>query len=132
MKLIHNILRFEKHLNGATKLIKKNISDYLIYNTLAMECFQAVNSLIEIGEYIVTKKRFGYPDTYREIFEILQKNNIISNEELKKIKKLIFLRNLIAHEYEKISEEELLEMVNLLEDIKSFVERVKELEKKNE
>ena len=57
MKLAENILRFEEHFQNARKLVDRGITDYLVYNTLAMECFQAVNALIEIGEYIVTKKR---------------------------------------------------------------------------
>lgn len=38
---------------------------------------------------------------------------------------MIFLRNLIAHEYYRISESELLEMVNLLEKCSDFVNRIK-------
>lgn len=101
MKLIENILRFERHLAGAVKLKDKDISDYLIYNTLAMECFQAVNALIEIGEYIVAKNKLGFPLSYREIFEILENNKIIRKEELESLKRLIFLINLIAHKYQK-------------------------------
>ena len=125
MRLSKALLRFERHLNGALKLKNKDISDYLIYNTLAMECFQAVNSLIEIGEYLVSKKMLGYPSTYREIFEILYKAEIITKDELNYTKRLIFLRNLIAHEYERISEAELLEMVDLLSKVKPFINRIK-------
>jgi len=129
MKLVENILRFEEHFQNARKLLNKNITDYLVYNTLAMECFQAVNALIEIGEYVVTKRRFGFPSTYREIFELIHKNQMITDEVLNATKRLIFLRNLIAHEYYKIKHEELTEMVELLECVKNFVEKVKEVEK---
>ena len=78
MKLLENILRFERHLEGAKNLIKKDVSDYLVYNTLAMECFQAVNALIEIGEYVVTDKRLGFPSTYREIFELLAREKLMN------------------------------------------------------
>lgn len=125
MKLVENILRFERHLEGAIKLKNRDISEYLVYNTLAMECFQGVNALIEIGEYIITKNKLGFPSSYREIFEILEKNKIIDREELESLKRLVFLRNLIAHEYKRISEDELLEMIDLLEKVKIFVDRVR-------
>lgn len=125
MKFFENILRFENHLKKALELVNKDISNYLVYNTLAMECFQTVNALIEIGEYIVTKNKLGFPSSYREVFELLKENKIIDKKELKNIKRLIFLRNLIAHEYTKISEKELKEMVNLLKKIKNFVDRIK-------
>jgi uncharacterized protein YutE (UPF0331/DUF86 family) len=126
MKLVENILRFEKHLEGAIRLKDKNISDYLVYNTLAMECFQAVNALIEIGEYIVAKNKLGFPSSYREIFELLEESGFITKNELEDVKRLVFLRNLIAHEYQRISEDELQEMPDLLCKIRPFVDRTKE------
>jgi uncharacterized protein YutE (UPF0331/DUF86 family) len=60
-----------------------------------------------------------------ELFELLEKEGYISEEELKCFKRLIFLRNLIAHEYYRISDNELLEMVNLLERVEEFVYRVR-------
>jgi uncharacterized protein YutE (UPF0331/DUF86 family) len=130
MKLTENIIRFENHFKKSLELINRDISDYLVYNTLAMECFRSVNALIEIGEYIVSKEKLGFPSSYREVFELLEKNKIINKNELKNIKRLIFLGNLIAHEYTKISEKELKEMVNLLKNIKKFVERIKKEENK--
>lgn len=97
MRLAEAILRFERHLAGAMKLKDMDVSDYLVYNSLAMECFQAVNSLIDIGE-------------------------------LEAIKRLIFLRNMIAHEYHRIGKEDLIEMANLLNKVKNFVSRIKSAE----
>ena len=125
MRIAEYILRFERHLKGAVNLKSKDVKDYLIYNTLAMECFQAANTLIDLAQYIVAKKKLGFPSTYRELFEILEKEGYISEGELKTFKRLIFLRNLIAHEYYRISESELLEMVNLLEKCSDFVNRIK-------
>ncbi|MEM7821823.1 MAG: HepT-like ribonuclease domain-containing protein [Candidatus Aenigmatarchaeota archaeon] len=132
MKLLENILRFERHYSKAVQLKDKDIADYLIYNTLAMDCFQAVNALIEIGEILVTKNKIGFPSTYREIFELLFKEGFLTEEEFESAKRLVYLRNLISHEYYRISESELLEMVELLEKIKEFVERIKKQEGKNE
>ncbi|MCD6493988.1 MAG: DUF86 domain-containing protein [Archaeoglobaceae archaeon] len=125
MRLAEYILRFERHLKGALNLKSKNVKDYFVYNTLAMECFQAANTLIDLAQYIVAKKKLGFPSTYRELFEILENEGYISEDELRTFKRLIFLRNLIAHEYYRISESELLEMVNLLEKCSDFVSRIK-------
>ncbi|MBO8183773.1 MAG: DUF86 domain-containing protein [Archaeoglobus sp.] len=125
MRFVEYVLRFQKHLQGALNLKSKDVRDYFVYNTLAMECFQGVNTLIEIAQYLVAKKKLGFPSTYRELFEILESAGYISNDELKVFKRLIFLRNLIAHEYYRISESELLEMVNLLEKASDFVTRIR-------
>jgi uncharacterized protein YutE (UPF0331/DUF86 family) len=132
MRIEENILRFEKHLKGAKGLKDKNLSDYLIYNTLAMECFQSANALIDIAEAVVIKKKLGFPSTYSEIFEILNKNRIINKEKLEKAKKIIFLRNLIAHEYYRIEEKDLKNMVDFLEEMINFINKVKKMIKKGE
>jgi len=125
MRIIDLVIRFENHTNNAKFVATKDISDYFVYNTLAMECFQAVNALIEIGEWIVAEKKLGFPSTYREIFELLYNHKIISKEIFESIKRLIFLRNLIAHEYYKITKDELVEMVDLLKIAENFVKKVK-------
>ncbi len=129
MRLVENILRFEKHFANAQKLRDKNVLDYLIYNTLAMECFQAVNALIEIVEHIVSEEKLGFPSTYREIFEILKNEGIISSEVFNHAKRLIFLRYMKVHEFYRIGEGELLEMVELLEVVSDFVQKVKKTKK---
>ncbi|MCM8803232.1 MAG: hypothetical protein NC827_08005 [Candidatus Omnitrophica bacterium] len=83
MRIVELIFRFETHSKNAKEVAKKDVSDYFVYNTLAMKCFQAVNTLIEIGEWIVTEKKLGYPSTYREIFELLHKHKIIDEEAFK-------------------------------------------------
>ncbi|MGC8771745.1 MAG: DUF86 domain-containing protein [Brevinematia bacterium] len=126
MKIIESILRFEKHYDGILKLKNEDLREYLIYNTMAMECFQAINALIEIGEYIVTKYKLGFPSTYRQIFEILYNEKYITKEEFEVFKRLVFLRNLISHEYYTISAEELLEMSNLFDKIAGFIKQIKQ------
>ncbi|MDY6985260.1 MAG: HepT-like ribonuclease domain-containing protein [Candidatus Thermoplasmatota archaeon] len=129
MRIVDLIMRFETHSKNARDSAEKDVSDYFVYNTLAMECFQSVNALIEIGEWMVTEKKLGFPATYREIFELLYNHKIIDKETFENIKRLIFLRNLISHEYYKITRDELIEMVDLLKSAEKFIERVKETQK---
>ncbi|MGB9772930.1 MAG: DUF86 domain-containing protein [Bacteroidota bacterium] len=129
MRIVDLIMRFETHSKNAREVAEKDVSDYFVYNTLAMECLQSVNALIEIGEWIVTEKKFGFPSTYREIFELLHNNKIIDNGIFESIKRLIFLRNLISHEYYRISKDELVEMVGLLKGAEKFIESVKDVQK---
>ncbi|MCF2138036.1 MAG: DUF86 domain-containing protein [Candidatus Thorarchaeota archaeon] len=81
--------------------------------------------LLLIGESIITTRKLGFPSTYREIFEILLQEHLMTNEMYNAAKKLVFFRNLIAHEYYKISTDELLEMISLLEIVYDFVRQAK-------
>ena len=129
MRIVDLIMRFETHSKNAGDVAEKEVSEYFVYNTLAMECFQSVNALIEIGEWIVTEKKLGFPATYREIFEMVHNHKIIEGDTFESIKRLIFLRNLVSHEYHKITRDELIEMVDLLKNAGKFIESVKEMQK---
>lgn len=119
------ISRIENHRIKAKELSKKNLSDSIVFNALAMECFQAVNSAIELGELLVSEKNLGFPANYREIFELLYKNNVIRRKTLEDVKRLIFLRNLISHEYYEITQKELKEMAQLLDSLTELVKNAK-------
>jgi len=127
MRLASIISRIERHKEKAKEMVKMDISDYLVFNALAMECFQAVNSAIELGELVISEKNLGFPATYREIFELLHDANVIGKKNLENIKRLIFFRNLIAHEYYTITQKELKEMANLLDSLNEMVENAKKL-----
>lgn len=126
-RIASTIRRIEKHVEKAKELVKKDLREYLVFNSLAMECFQAVNSTIDLGEAIITEKKLGFPSRYREIFEILYREKIIDKKTLNAMKRLIFLRNLISHEYYTIKIEELREMTKLLSYVEKFVSNVKKL-----
>ena len=126
-RITSTIRRIEKHVEKAKELVKKDLKEHLVFNSLAMECFQAVNSIIDLGEAIITEKKLGFPSRYREIFEILYREKIIDKGTLNAMKRLIFLRNLISHEYYTIKIEELREMTKLLSYVEKFVINVKKL-----
>lgn len=125
MKLEENILRFEQHRQKAEELVVRDLKDYLVYTALAMECFQAVNALIEIGQYLVANHKLGFPSSYREVFELLHQHGKISAETLRAAARLVYLRNLIAHEYYRITEQELREAVALLAQMEEFIQNAK-------
>ncbi len=127
IRLASIISRVERHKEKAKELVKRDTLDYLVFNALAMECFQAVNSAIELGELVVSEKNLGFPATYREIFELLYKDKMIGERTLKEVKRLIFMRNLIAHEYYTIREGELREMAELLACLDELIEGAKGL-----
>lgn len=121
MRLAESIARFEKHRQTASTLQTGELSDYFVFTALAMECFQAVNSLIDIGQAIIATRKITVPDTYRQVFDVLSRHGVIPQSAAEAGKRLVYLRNLIAHEYHLISLEELLEAVNLLFQVEDLI-----------
>lgn len=126
MRLADAITRSESHRQRAYQLNAQDISEYFIFTALAMECFRAINSLIEIGQAVIARGKMVVPDTYRQVFEVLGQHQIILLEAADAGKRLVFLRNLIAHEDHMISEEELREAVALLSQMDALLEIAKQ------
>lgn len=61
------------------------------------------------------------PDTYGQVFDVLYRQGVIPFEAAGAGKRLVYLRNLIAHEYHVISEQELLEAVDLLSKVEELL-----------
>ncbi len=121
------IARIENHRSKSKDLSSKDLSDYLVFNSLAMECFQAANSAIDLAELIVAEKNLGFPSKYKEIFEMLNQARLISKKALDSMKRLVFLRNLISHEYYTITQKELKEMASLLGSLDELIKAGKGL-----
>ncbi len=82
MRLASIVSRIEKHKRRAKELGKSDLSNDVVFSALAMECFQAVNSAIDLGEFMVSEKNLGFPSKYKEIFELLHEAKVISRETL--------------------------------------------------
>jgi len=120
------ISRIERHKKIAKDILEQKLSNELAFGALAMECFQAVNSAIELGELVISEKDLGLPSRYKEIFELLYNAKIIGKNTLEGMKRLIFFRNLISHEYYAITEKELKEMARLLGCLDELVKAAKD------
>jgi len=123
------IERIERHTNKAGEILKSDLNDEIIFNALAMHCFQAINAGIELGELIVSIKKLGFPSKYREIFDLIFKAKLISKNTFQAIERLVYLRNLVAHEYQEISVKELKEMASLLVSLNELIKIVKQKDK---
>ncbi len=58
-----------------------------------------IQAMIDIGNHVIAGLLLKKPEDYRQIFDILAQNHIISEELLPKVRALVGLRNLLVHEY---------------------------------
>ncbi|NYZ76798.1 DUF86 domain-containing protein [Candidatus Micrarchaeota archaeon] len=93
-------------------------------DALAMNCFQVVNYLIDLGEAAAIKNKTFYSPTYRELFEELRDKKIITDEELKVVSALVSLRNKIAHEYHVIKKEDVKLMALYASKLDSVIKKM--------
>lgn len=93
----------------------------------SMLVFSLVNSAIDLGNEIISAKKLEMPHSYREIFEILARNKIISQKIKADLIDLVRIRNAIAHRYFIITPSKLFISFKKLKSLKKFAEKVEKL-----
>lgn len=95
------------------------------YLEVALEC------ALDMGEMIISAERLEKPESYREVIELLGKNNILPREFSEKFAPAAGFRNILVHGYAEVDVEKLYEFLqNNLEDFDEFSKHVaKYLEK---
>lgn len=76
-----NFQTIEKYLQNLDSFDFKDEGDFEErfnnYLAVSMSLFTILNALIEIGESLIDLKKLEFPQTYKKIFLILGKNNVI-------------------------------------------------------
>jgi len=124
--IVADINRYFRDLEKLNITKEEDLKDIKTFYASSMVVFSILNRAIDLGEEIITTFDLGYPTKYREIFDILENAGIISNETAHKMRRLVFYRNVIAHEYYKIGWKELYEVIQKLIVVRDFVEEIKE------
>ncbi len=79
---------------------KKNWSIYFSVERLIQ---LSVECIIEIGEHLIIISKFKKPQTYRETFDILIKQGVVSDKLGKDLQNLVDFRNKLVHAYSTVS-----------------------------
>jgi uncharacterized protein YutE (UPF0331/DUF86 family) len=85
---------------------------------------ESIQIIIDISCHLVSKYNLGNPENYSDCIEFLRKFNYIDENIENKLIGMIGLRNLLAHEYAAIKIERLYDLLDHLDDITSFVQKI--------
>lgn len=123
--LINKYESIEKCINRINEEYEnnpKNLEDYRKMDAIVLNLQRACELTTDVAMYIVSTRKLGIPQTKKEVFEILLKNNLISNDVCNKMKGMIGFRNIAIHDYKNIDEEILKDVIeNHLTDLKEFI-----------
>ena len=123
---ISSILKYLKILQRYKKFSKKEIEDNLdIKGAVERYLYLAIQSTIDLAEAIISYRNFRKPTTMTEAFYILNEEELISEELTKKLVKMVGFRNIIAHDYEKIDYDIVLDVLkNKMKDAEAFIKEI--------
>lgn len=89
---------------------------------------KAIEAIIDAGKMFIAEKRFREPGNNREVFLILEERGLFRSEFVPLIKKMIGIRNIIVHSYDKIDDEVIYNVLKKdLKDIKKLSLELKKI-----
>jgi uncharacterized protein YutE (UPF0331/DUF86 family) len=100
----------------------QDLHDKRNFYAVSMVLFSLLNRVFDLGSEMAIANNLGIPSTYREIFVLLGKKDLIDHDLEKNMIELVTYRNLLSHEYHGITEENLFDLTKRIETIKKFVE----------
>ena len=116
-----SILRCIKRINEEYENNPKNLENYRRMDAIVLNLQRACEIVTDIAMYVVSTRKLGIPQTKREVFELLEKDGIISEEICRNMKAMVGFRNIAIHDYKQIDEEILQDVIeNHLSDLLEF------------
>lgn len=131
-----NIAVIENKISGIKKYLKilcgyKKYSAAEMANNVDIKgaveryLYLATQATIDLAEAVIAYKKLRKPTTFSESFHILNEEKILNDELTDNLVKMTGLRNIIAHDYEKINYEIIVDVLkNRLSDIEKFLTAV--------
>ncbi len=109
------LLNLEEYINDLLEYenitLVKYKNDKLLQRYLERTLHLAIESILDIGNHIISDERLGSPDNNSDIIKILADKGIIKENRDKYIKMAKF-RNIIVHDYAEIDKEVVINIVN--------------------
>lgn len=84
---------------------EKFFADFKIQDSATLNMFTSIEAIIDIGNHIITEVFQKQAKTYAEVIDILGATGVIPEEFAKENADMTKFRNLVAHNYDKITPE---------------------------
>lgn len=103
------------------------INNPMIYGSSERFLHLAIESVIDIGNHVISDMRYRKPENNRDIFQILHENKLIDEKLKINLCNMAGFRNILVHDYLKIDREIVYEIIlNNLSDIEKFIKVIVE------
>jgi len=102
------------------------------FYSLSMVLFAILNRTMDLGQEIVRGKKLGMPASYKEIFQILQREKLIDSDLSQKLQHLANQRNVLAHEYFDVTEKSIYAIylrINIVQELVKVTKALLSLKK---
>lgn len=112
-----------KNINDAYPASRAEfLRSYVIQNSIVLDLQRAVQCSIDVGSHIVRVKKLSVPTDFKDIFEALYQNKLITKKTKEQMIKMVGFRNIAVHEYKKLDLNIIISIVeNNLVDFENYM-----------
>lgn len=124
------IKEIESYLENLSLYVPSSFENYVndVKTKDACErCFEKiVEGVIDLAFIVIKEGNLSIPEEEEQVFDILLKNDFISEDLFKRLKEAKGMRNFIVHQYTKIDDELVFHAVTeeLISDVREFLNSV--------
>jgi len=121
------INKANEYMNYLEKIRKENTreefkSEPMVFGSSERFLHLVIESLLDIGNHIISDQNLGEVEVYKDIPEMLYQNDYISKEQKDVFTKITGFRNILVHDYLEVDLEIVYDILNKnLEDLKSIL-----------
>ncbi|MEF8879937.1 MAG: DUF86 domain-containing protein [Candidatus Thermoplasmatota archaeon] len=112
--------------------LDKYVSDLVKRRACEKTVEAAIETLIDVAMMIVSSEKMGLPHSEENIFDLLEKNNILDKRLSSNVKKMKGFRNILIHRYANVDDELVYNNIKRhLDDFYDFEKEIKNFLKNN-
>ena len=108
---------------------KEQVVTSRLYRSSMERCMHiAIEAILDVCRHIVSAKKLGMPETYKDLVKLLRDSHTLSNDLAERIEKLVGLRNILIHRYMLIDRGKLYdEAESLIKTTQDFMNAIESL-----
>jgi uncharacterized protein YutE (UPF0331/DUF86 family) len=107
------------------------LTDYSRQDAAVLNLIRACEQSIDLASHIVKIYKMGIPTNTAEIFQLLQRKNVISAQLSENMRYMVGFRNTVVHEYQKINMDIVIAVIETgLDNLIKFTDNVMEFYEK--
>jgi uncharacterized protein YutE (UPF0331/DUF86 family) len=92
----------------------------------------AIEACIDIGNHIISSAGLRAPRDYRDVFNVLEENDILSEQMAIKLRQMTGLRNRLVHLYWEVDDKLIFQYIQTnLDDFEQFIHEIVEILNRN-
>jgi len=126
--LVGRVERFKRAVLRLVKVREMSKEEFLS-NPLVIDAternFQvAIEALLDVGSFIISKKGWPTPSRYQEIGRELADQGVLTLEEGKRLSSMAGLRNILVHVYAQVDHERLYSLLWRVEELEEIMRKL--------